>query len=536
MADTVFVLTEQALESVSRAVPSNTKVVRTRNGVAIPPSTSVKEKIFLFGGEVSERKGADVLIESWTSLKEQTRGWKLLVAGPVRISTDGCGPNVEFLGQLPHDSILDLQRRASVAVLPSRAEALPMFLLESMANGCAVIATPVGQVEKLITGCGLVVETGSASSLAAALNLCITDPDLAQRFGERGRQRVTENFSDQVVRDELERHWLEMKNRRGEKKGTKAILVASTGGHLAQLNRLQGRLGIESDPLWITFDHPQSRSMLNNSRVTYVPYIAPRDIGGLLRAFPKMIGSIRKEPANVVVSTGAAIALLALPIAVLFKRRAVYVESVSRFDGPSVSGRILAKVPGVETYTQHKSWASAKWAYRTSVLQDYSVTPQNGVNLDRPKVFVTLGTIKPYRFDRLVDALIAVLPSDAEVIWQMGVTQRTGLPGKVHSTLTSEQFCSAVRDSDIVISHAGVGSAMQILDLGKCPVLVPRRAAAGEHVDDHQTQIARELAKLDLAICLEADEIEWDELVNVTKRAITAADACGKEFDEVSLL
>lgn len=529
-------LTEQALASVSRAVPSNTKVVQTRNGVAIPPPTFAKEKIILFGGEVSERKGADVLIESWSSLREQTHGWKLIVAGPVKIATDGCESNVEFLGPLAHDSMLDLQRRASVAVLPSRAEALPMFLLESMANGCAVIATPVGQVEKLITGCGLVVETGSASSLVTALNACITDPEAARRLGERGRERVIENFSDQVVRDELERHWLEMKNRRREKNGAQAILVASTGGHLAQLNRLQGRLGIDADPLWITFDHPQSRSMLKNSRVAYVPYIAPRDVRGLLRALPKVIGSIRKEPANVVISTGAAIALLALPIAVLFGRRAVYVESVSRFDGPSLSGRILAKVPGVETYTQHKSWASDKWAYRTSVLQDYSATPQTGANLERPRVFVTLGTIKPYRFDRLVDALLAVLPSDAEVIWQMGVTQRDGLPGEVHSTLTSEQFCSAVRESDIVISHAGVGSAMQILDLGKCPVLVPRRAAAGEHVDDHQTQIARELAKLDLAICLEADELEWNKLVNATKRAITAADAGGTKFDEVSLL
>ncbi|WP_187328507.1 glycosyltransferase [Rhodococcus sp. WS3] len=292
------------------------------------------------------------------------------------------------------------------------------------------------------------------------------------------------------------------------------ILVASTGGHLAQLVRLRPRLDIQNDPLWITFDHPQSRSLLENERVTYAPYIAPRDFKGLIKAIPSVFRALKGERCTTVISTGAAIALVALPLARLLGRESIYIESVSRFDGPSLSGKILARIPGIQTYTQHAGWASSKWKYKMSVLEDYSVSkkstsPRSG----SLKVFVTLGTIKPYRFDRLVDALANTIPGNCEVTWQLGVTTRTDLRGTVHDTISATEFNELVRESDIVISHAGVGSAMQILDLGRSPILVPRRAVSGEHVDDHQLQIARELSSRGLARNIDADEITWEELV-----------------------
>ena len=52
-----------------------------------------------------------------------------------------------------------------------------------------------------------------------------------------------------------------------------------------------------------------------------------------------------------------------------------------------------------------------------------------------------------------------------------------------------------MREADVVVAHAGVGTALAALEVGKCPVLVPRRLAHGEHVDDHQVQIASELGE-----------------------------------------
>ena len=55
------------------------------------------------------------------------------------------------------------------------------------------------------------------------------------------------------------------------------LLAASTGGHLAQLCKWSATLGSSDDSLWVTFDTPQSRSLLDGRRVMHVPYIEPRD-------------------------------------------------------------------------------------------------------------------------------------------------------------------------------------------------------------------------------------------------------------------
>ena len=70
----------------------------------------------------------------------------------------------------------------------------------------------------------------------------------------------------------------------------------------------------------------------------------------------------------------------------------------------------------------------------------------------------------------------------------------------------------AMREADVVVAHAGVGAALAAFEAGKCPVLVPRRHALGEHVDDHQTQIATELGDRGLAVSVEADDLTLENL------------------------
>jgi UDP-N-acetylglucosamine--N-acetylmuramyl-(pentapeptide) pyrophosphoryl-undecaprenol N-acetylglucosamine transferase len=63
-----------------------------------------------------------------------------------------------------------------------------------------------------------------------------------------------------------------------------------------------------------------------------------------------------------------------------------------------------------------------------------------------------------------------------------------------------------------VISHAGTGSILTALQLGKRPIVVPRRAAHGEHVDGHQDDLAAFVASEGLALVREADEITLADL------------------------
>jgi UDP-N-acetylglucosamine transferase subunit ALG13 len=67
-------------------------------------------------------------------------------------------------------------------------------------------------------------------------------------------------------------------------------------------------------------------------------------------------------------------------------------------------------------------------------------------------------------------------------------------------------------DADVIITHAGVGSALTALRAGKRAIYVPRRKRYDEHVDDHQVAMARELDSRGLVLAREADEITLADL------------------------
>ena len=303
----------------------------------------------------------------------------------------------------------------------------------------------------------------------------------------------------------------------------KAVLVASTGGHLAQLFRIEEiLLKFANEPLWITFDNEQSRSLLAGKRVRFVRYVRSRGWKDLIGALPATVKALRSEKPDVVISTGAALALIALPIAVLMRKEVHYIESVSRFDGPSLTGRVLARVPGIHLHAQHPEWATERWTNDVSVLDEYVVSGEVRTQTNLvPKIFVTLGTIRPYRFDALVDRILTICPADAEFTWQLGVTTRTDLPGDVHISMSVEDMDQAITESDFVISHAGVGTALRAMDLGRCAVLVPRRASKGEHVDDHQVQITKALSERGLAIGKQVTDLTLLDLERASSIQLT---------------
>jgi UDP-N-acetylglucosamine transferase subunit ALG13 len=137
------------------------------------------------------------------------------------------------------------------------------------------------------------------------------------------------------------------------------------------------------------------------------------------------------------------------------------------------------------------------------------------------KVVVSLGTFKDYGFERLVARLLDILPADADVLWQTGDTDVSGLGIVGHHAIPERQLSEAIREADVLVAHAGVGTALAALEVGKCPVLVPRRLSHGEHVDDHQIQIAGELGGRGLALSVEADELTLDHLLSAAATGVT---------------
>jgi UDP-N-acetylglucosamine transferase subunit ALG13 len=299
------------------------------------------------------------------------------------------------------------------------------------------------------------------------------------------------------------------------------LLVASTGGHLKELHHLYGRLsGIEGPFRWVTFDTPQSRSLLAGETVDFVRFVAGRDPVNVVRNLPAARHILSAYDADTVVSTGSAVALSFFGLARVRGLRCHYIESAARIDGPSLTGRQIGRIPGVCLYSQYPGWADARWNYRGSVFDSFTRSTSNERPSRLAKVVVTLGIYRGVGFRRLIERLLEILPPQTEVLWQTGDTDIGGLGILGHEAIPERELTEAMREADVVISHAGVGTALAAFEVGKCPLLVPRRKAFGEAVDDHQTQIADELGKRGLAISIEVDELDGDALLAASSNRV----------------
>ena len=111
-------------------------------------------------------------------------------------------------------------------------------------------------------------------------------------------------------------------------------------------------------------------------------------------------------------------------------------------------------------------------------------------------IFATVGTQLP--FDRLIRALDewARDRSAVEVFAQIG--QSTYVPKymKWSRTITPDEFRSHVAACGTVVAHAGMGSIISAVELGKRVVVMPRREALGEHRNDHQLDTANRFSHL----------------------------------------
>jgi UDP-N-acetylglucosamine--N-acetylmuramyl-(pentapeptide) pyrophosphoryl-undecaprenol N-acetylglucosamine transferase len=294
------------------------------------------------------------------------------------------------------------------------------------------------------------------------------------------------------------------------------LLVASGGGHLKQLHRLLPRLGITGRRTWVTFDTGLSRSLLEGEDVHFAPYAHPHDLKGTvvdLAFAARLLARLRREgdPVGRAVSTGANLAVAFLPIARLQGATAQYIESATRSAGPSYTGRILQRVPGIDRYTQHPAWADRRWHYGGSVFDGFCPVALPHVPSVR-RMVVTLGSNDSYRFPRLVERLRSVVPGHVEVLWQLGSTfDAVDLP-EAHRDVPAVDLEAAMRDADVVVAHAGTGAALSAMECGNLPLLVPRRSAFGEHVDDHQELTATTLRDRGLASSVEVDDLTWHDV------------------------
>ncbi len=162
--------------------------------------------VILFTGTVGYRKGVDLLLEALSDLEKDGIRFKALIVGngempgererlinsyQQRLKAD----NFEFIAHREQEELISLFMHADIFILPSRAENLPVAMLEAMSCALPVIVSRVGAVEEVIENGenGLLIKPGQVNELKEALLRLLQDQPLRLRLGRNARQTILQN-------------------------------------------------------------------------------------------------------------------------------------------------------------------------------------------------------------------------------------------------------------------------------------------------------------------------------------------------------
>ncbi|WP_013321030.1 glycosyltransferase [Gloeothece verrucosa] len=120
-------------------------------------------------------------------------------------------------------------------------------------------------------------------------------------------------------------------------------------------------------------------------------------------------------------------------------------------------------------------------------------------------ILVTVGTEK-FPFDRLMKWINHLIQEDfinieqEEIIIQCGSCTFIPTGVKNYSIVPSEKFKNYVEEARLIIAHCGEGTIDLLAKMNKSFILVPRSCRFGEHIDEHQLELADMMEKQGVAI------------------------------------
>ena len=192
------------------------KAVVIRNGVEVPvavtPPAGQPPRVVIVANLIPY-KGHAVALAAFARIRAESSALKarlqLAGSGPEEASLRtqareyGIDEDVDFLGSVAN--VPPLLDGCSFTVLPSLSEGMPNAVLESLAQGRAVVASAVGGVPEILGRAGgILVPPGDPEALASAMRTLLADSALTARLGTEGRAWVSHEFGiDRLVEDSL---------------------------------------------------------------------------------------------------------------------------------------------------------------------------------------------------------------------------------------------------------------------------------------------------------------------------------------------
>jgi glycosyltransferase involved in cell wall biosynthesis len=214
-ASAIIAVSDFAANQLRERFPENAKrVYRIYNGIdcaQFKPAQFERPPLILSIGRLISKKGFDVLIDACALLRQRGHGFRceIIGEGPLfeklqaRIHRQDLREDVHLVGPQTQSEIAARLSKATVLALPCRIDPdgamdnLPTVIMEAMASALPVVSTDIGGISEMVRDreTGLLVVQNDSVATADALSQLISDLDLAQSFGGKGRKRAEEFFS-----------------------------------------------------------------------------------------------------------------------------------------------------------------------------------------------------------------------------------------------------------------------------------------------------------------------------------------------------
>ncbi len=142
----------------------------------------------------------------------------------------------------------------------------------------------------------------------------------------------------------------------------KVCLVGSSGGHLTHLYMLKP-FWQDKERFWVTFNKEDANSILEGEQVYHCYYPTNRSLKALLINTRLAWKVLRKERPDVIVSSGAAVAVPFFYLGKLFGMKTIYIEVFDRIDKPTMTGKMVYPV----TDSFIVQWEEMKQVYKKAI-------------------------------------------------------------------------------------------------------------------------------------------------------------------------
>lgn len=223
-------------ELAAMGCPENKMIVHHNTADPEQFQPGAKQKIILFAGRWTQKKGIDTLIGALARLGPALAGWRVRLLGdgelraPLVAELRSAGVVAELPGWIAADEMPRHLAEAMIVCVPSKrapsgdAEGLPLVCIEAMLSGCALAATRHAGIPECVRDdeTGYLVDENDAEALADRIGRLIADPEATLEMGRKGRARALAHFSLARQSRKLQDHLLRVAREAGTLKKNQA--------------------------------------------------------------------------------------------------------------------------------------------------------------------------------------------------------------------------------------------------------------------------------------------------------------------------